>query len=353
MLMLLLVNGFSPTELSASLDKLKAQTKNLGTHNEREQYWEAYLSVQKEITKYSSIDVDDGKLFGLVKYYCASAEGDNPKNGTTEYEAFTKRQRALVNTPRVFMGRHIKLLVDEDENVASGKEFFMPWFGAEAESAYLDITQGEPAISLDLDRGLFVSTRIKRKHCANLPSNLKSIDSLKDYITTQLKPDEPLQSLAWEGHAPPTVTTYNVILTGVWPTTITHHLTDDLAAHTNTTSMHELYDLFEKRRNTHYIQEAETLIAKMLVEIHKNNNDTSSSVHTGNMKDLACAKRNALLKKVYIDASKTKFIEHAKAEGGFELIVVHSRPGEEAGTFEKYGGIVFETFYKLDLSIYS
>jgi hypothetical protein len=360
MVLLLLVNGFSPTELSASLTTLKGQTKNLGTHNQRDLYWQAYENVQKDVTKYASIEVDDGKLYGLIKYYAptsnSSEDGDGNTAMRTEYEPFTKRQRALVQTPRVFMGRHIRLLVDDDENAGSGKEFFMPWMGDEAEAAYLDITSGEPVISLDLDRGVFVSTRIKRKQCANLPSTLKSMDALKEYIANSLKPDHPLQSIAWDGHHPPTVTSYNVLLTGVWPTTITHHLPDDLAAHTNTTSMHEIYDVFEQRRNTHYIQEAEVLIARMLVEIHKNAHDSSSSVHTGSMKDLVCAKRNALLKKVYIDASKTKFIENAKkhvADNAFEMIVVHSRPPEQAGKFEEYGGIVFETFYKLDLSIYS
>jgi hypothetical protein len=372
MLMMLLVNGFSPTELSASLGTLKAQTKNLGTHNQREQYWQAYQNIQSDIAKYASIDVDDGKLYGIVKYYSNSGSTDDEKSNNTsnaaatrtEYEPFTDRQRTLVKTPKVFMGRHIKLLVDDDENAGSGKEFFMPWFGDEAEAAYLDITAGEACISLDSDRGVFVSTRIKRKHCANLPaSTLKTIDALKEYIANALQPDAPLQSVAWNGHHPPSVNSYNVILTGVWPTSITHHLPDDVAAHTNTTSVHEIYDLFEKRRNTHYIQEAELLIAKMLVEIHKNaagsstgaGDMTSSSVHTGSMKDLACAKRNALLKKVYIDASKTKFIENAKKEAdssGFEVIVVHGRTGEDAGTFEKYGSMVFETFYKLDLSIY-
>lgn len=349
MLMLLLVNGFSPTELSASLGTLKAQTKNLGTHNQREAYWQAYENIQSQITKHASIDVDDGKLFGLVKYY-NSDDDDSNSNNRTEYEPFTKRQRASVNTPKVFMGRHIRLLVDDDDNAGSGKEFFMPWFGEEAEEAYLDITAGEPCISLDSDRGLFISTRIKRKRCANLPSNLKSVDALKEYIAS-LKPDQPLQSIAWEGHQPPAPNHYNTILTGVWPTTITHHLEPTLAAHTNTTSITELYDLFEQRRNTHYIEEAEVLIAKMLVEIHRNA-DGAASVHTGSMKDLACAKRNALLKKVYIDKSKTKFIQNAKAEGGLDVVVVSPREGSDAGKFEEYGSMVFETFYKLDLSIY-
>ena len=337
-------------------------------------------------------DVDGGKLYGLVKYYSggstdSEANGTNgeERQGRTEYEPFTQRQRALVQAPRCMMGRHIKLVVvtannhhdnnddnnhNDNDNQVSGKEFFMPWFGDEAQMAYDDITNGEPCISLDSDRGVFVSTRIKRKHCANLPGTVtKSMTNLMEYIQHGLQPDHPLPSIAWNAHDPPTVKTYNVVLTGVWPTTITHHLDTNVAMHTNTTSMHEIYDAFEKRRNTYHITQAEALITKMLTEIakghtargggdddgHNNNNNNGSTVHSGSMKDLATARRNALLKRVYIDSSKHKFIQSALEEGKnapYEMIVVHCRPPETAGKFEAYGGVVFETFYKLDLSIY-
>jgi hypothetical protein len=67
---------------------------------------------------------------------------------------------------------------------------------------------------------------------------------------------------------------------------------------------------------------------------------------------LACAKRNALLKKVYISSEKKKFIINAMADDGFETVVIQPREGGDTGKFEDYGGVVFETFYKLDLSIY-
>jgi hypothetical protein len=348
LMMLLLINGFSPTELAGSLDKLKAETKNIGTHKERQLYWKAYQDIQKDLNKYSDMDVEGGKLFGLVKHYASMENGDGI-NARTEFEEFTKRQKAMVQTPRVFMGRHIKLLVDDDGETGTGKEFFTPWFGDEAEAAYTDITKGEEAISIDSDRGLFVSTRIKRKNCAGAPV-IKSVDALVEYVN-DLQADKPLQSISWEGHQPPKVTSYNVILTGVWPNTITQHLPPNIA-YTNTTSMHEIYDLFEHQRNDQYIHEAELLIVKMLTEIAKNHSDTASSVYTGSMKDLACAKRNALLKKVYISSEKKKFIINAMADDGFETVVIQPREGSDTGKFEDYGGVVFETFYKLDLSIY-
>lgn len=350
MLMLLLINGFSPTELAASLGKLKSETKNLGTHNQRELYWKAYGDIQKDLNKYSDMNVNGGKLYGIVKHY-RSMEKDStvPR---TEFEEFTERQQTLVQTPRVFMGRHIRLLVDDDGEAGSGKEFFMPWFGEDAENAYRDITEGEEAISIDSDRGVFISTRIKRKNCAGPPSKdqMKSIDALVEYIQG-LKADAPLQSIAWNEHLPPKVNSYNVILTGTWQNTITHHLPPTIAF-TNTTSMTEVYDLFEKRRNEEHIQEAELLITKMLTEIAKDASHTTSSVHTGSMKDLAIARRNALLKKVYISSDKKKFINAAKMDG-IDTVVIQPRQGSDEGDFEKYGGVVFETFYKLDLGIYS
>mmetsp|Transcript_18791 Transcript_18791/g.46560 ORF Transcript_18791/g.46560 Transcript_18791/m.46560 type:complete len:362 (+) Transcript_18791:49-1134(+) len=352
LMMLLLINGFSPTELAASLGKLKSETKNLGTHNQRELYWKAYGDIQKDLNKYSDKSIDDGKLYGLVKHY-RSMERDTDSEPRTEFEEFTKHQLALVQTPRVFMGRHIRLLVDDEGEVGTGKEFFMPWFGQDAENAYKDITEGEEAISIDSERGVFVSTRIKRKNCAGPPSKdqIKSMEALQKYIA-ELKADAPLQSIAWNSHTPPKVTTFNVILTGIWQNTITHHLPPSIA-YTNTTSMHEVYDLFETRRNEEHIQEAELLITKMLTEIAKSHDSSAEhSVHTGSMKDLACARRNALLKKVYISSERKKFIEHAKEDGGFETVVIEPRHGSHVGAFEEYGGVVFETFYKLDLGIY-
>lgn len=364
MLVFLVIYGFSPTDISDSIGELKKQTKNLGTHKERERYYTAYQDIQAGINKYSNIDIDDGKLYGMVKYYRNCEANDKGGNkGRLDFEPFTKRQKSLVGTPKLMMGRHIKLKMKEDDNndddgaanKNSGKEFIMPWFGDEAEEAYLDITAGEECISIDADRGVYVSTKIKRKNCAGASSSLKTLDAVVEYIKT-LQPDQPLQSIAWEGHQPPKVNTYNVLLTGSWPSSITKNLPDDSAVHINTSSMDEIYDLFQTRRNDQYILEAETLIDSMLTDQGKNKNDTNASIFTGSMKDLAVARRNAILKKVYISSKKEKFIQLVRADGGggFEMIVVKERRegSNEASKFEEWGGVVFETYYKLDLSIY-
>ena len=310
MMVFLVIYGFSPTDISDSIGELKKQTKNLGTHKvrimlpdiitmcthcckrlfvcacvcvcvfvhntntsinskERQAYWTAYEAIQSGINKYSNIDIDDGKLYGMVKYYrnYGTAAGSDTtdgsaagKKGRLDFEPFTKRQKALVGTPKLMMGRHIKLLLKDDEGdddggggKNSGKEFIMPWFGDEAEIAYLDLTQGEECISIDSDRGLFISTHIKRKNCAG-PSSLKSVDALVEYLKT-LQPDQPLQSIAWDGHQPPKVNTYNVILTGSWPSSITKQLPNEVAGYLNTSSMDEIYELFQARRNNQYLTE--------------------------------------------------------------------------------------------------
>ena len=352
MMILLLIYGFTPTDLSNSLAELQKQSTNLGTHKQRESYWQAYQDIQKSTNKHVDVDKDGGKLYGIAKYFRSTNldTDDDDEKGRIEFEPLTKRQMALVGTPKLMMGRHIKLAVEEEEGSSTGKEFIMPWFGEEAESAYRDITSGEECISIDSDRGVFVSTKVKRKNCAGAPSSLKSIDAVLEYIS-KLEPDKPLQSIAWEGHQPPKVNSYNVILTGTWPTSVVQNLPDTIA-HTNTTSMNEIYNLFDTRRNNHYISEAELLIDKMITENGKNKgSDSSASVFIG-MKDLASARRNALLKKAYICSTKKKFIQLARSEGGFELVVVNSREGDQAGKFEEWGSVVFETFYKLDLSIY-
>jgi len=383
MMILLVVYGFSPTDLSDSITELKKQTKNLGTHKERESYWQAYVDIQGGANKYSNIDIDGGKLYGLIKYYRSSSsnssnDNNNGDKGRIEFEPFTKRQKALVGTPKLMMGRHIKLLLkegDDDDgggcsnsNNSGGKEFVMPWFGDEAEPAYRDITTGEECISIDSNRGVYVSTKIKRRNCAGPPPSniMKSIDTVQEYIS-KLQPDTPLQSIAWDGHQPPKIKSYNVILTGPWPSSVTNNLltssssssSSSSLAHINTSSMDEIYELFEKRRNTQLINEAEILIDKMITEQNKGaKSDMTASIFTGSMKDLSIAKRNSLLKKVYISSAKKKFIENVRsADDGddhLDMVVVNERNDSsgDTGKFEEYGGVVFETFYKLDLSIY-
>mmetsp|Transcript_35956 Transcript_35956/g.83914 ORF Transcript_35956/g.83914 Transcript_35956/m.83914 type:complete len:228 (-) Transcript_35956:26-709(-) len=226
----------------------------------------------------------------------------------------------------------------------------MAWFDDQASTVYEDITSAEPCISIDPERGVYVGTRTKRKLCRGPPplSATKSIGALVEFVSS-LVPNAPLQSVEWHGHHPVSVKDYNVLLSGVWNAAILRNLPDTIGS-VNSTSNDDIYAAFCERKNMHLISEAEILIDKMQTDIGKGL--TNTAYFAGSMRDLAKARRNALLKKVYISAEKKKFIESVQSEGDVEeMYVVQKRCGAP-GKFEDFGGIVFETFYKLDLDIY-
>ena len=67
-------------------------------------------------------------------------------------------------------------------------------------------------------------------------------------------------------------------------------------------------------------------------------------------KEASTARKNALMKRAFVHASKAKFIAAVRADGDVELFVV---TGDAKDTkFDKYGGIVAELFYRADLSVY-
>ena len=73
-------------------------------------------------------------------------------------------------------------------------------------------------------------------------------------------------------------------------------------------------------------------------------------VYAASMKEAGIARRNSLMKRVYVHESKEKFIEAAREEGGIEVNVVN---GDIAGMkFEDFGGIVFEIHYRTDLAMF-
>jgi hypothetical protein len=57
------------------------------------------------------------------------------------------------------------------------------------------------------------------------------------------------------------------------------------------------------------------------------------------------------MKAVYVDATKTKFINGVRAEGGgIEMHVVCGAP--EDSQFMQMGGVVFELHYRADLTVF-
>ena len=351
LVILLLVNGLTPADLTSVVGSLKENSKSISTHSRREFYWSSYEQITSAVTKLSNVDKDGGKLFGLVKYSRHEKDDDE---GDVTFEEFTRNQKGLVNAgasnTHTMLGKKFKVLNDGEGDGPGAKEYMMAWFDDAAAIAYTDITANSECIAIDAEKGVYVLTGTKRKLCRGATSAAtKNLAGLLEFIAT-LAPNSPLQSISWNGNRPPAVNEYNVVLSGTgWSNAILKDLPDTVG-HVSSTSTDEIYSAFKVRKNQSLIGEAEALINRMLSDVGKG--AATMDVYTASMKELGIARRNAILKKVYVCSSKKKFIESVVQEGDVEeMYVVEDR--EVKGKFEEYGSVVFETFYKLDISIYS
>jgi hypothetical protein len=90
--------------------------------------------------------------------------------------------------------------------------------------------------------------------------------------------------------------------------------------HVKSTSTDEIYAAFTKQRNGYFLGEAEKLLEAMHRDIGKG--EANPLVNTS-VKMASVARTNGLMKKVFVDASKVKFIDAVRAEGdGIEMFVV-------------------------------
>ena len=110
-----------------------------------------------------------------------------------------------------------------------------------------------------------------------------------------------------------------------------------------------MYDCFLTRRSRHFVTEAERLLDRMLAD--NGRGETKPLVCAASMQEAGIARRNSLMKRVFVHESKKAFIANTRAEGGeIELFVV---TGDIEGTrFSEFGGIVFELFYRVDFSVF-
>ena len=112
-----------------------------------------------------------------------------------------------------------------------------------------------------------------------------------------------------------------------------------------TASADEIYAYFLQRRNGHLLSEAAKLLAQMEADAGKK---LTPLVCAGSTKEAACAYKNALMKRVFVHESMGKFIHRARADGQVELHVIEGDVADSQ--FGRYGSIVFELFYRVDLS---
>lgn len=284
-------------------------------------------------------------------------EDDRP---TVEFESFTGRQKQMLSGSVELLGKKFKPL---EETGKSLKQWFSVYTDEQASLAYEDITAGEPVIYCTAD-GVFIGTRYKRKKVrgGSVVKTAKEFDAFVE----GLKPNDPLQSIEWrgKGNNPVSCNEYNLILAGAgWNAAIVDALPPCIA-YLNTTSTDEIYDCFLSRRNDHHVSlfvlvadsnqadvavvqvaEAEKLIDQMLVDVNKG--EALPLIVCASMKHAAAARKNSMMKKVFVSEKKKQFVENVKADGEVDMVVIQ---GDCEGTrFMDFGGIVFELFYRVNL----
>eukprot|EP00035_Acanthoeca_spectabilis_P001143 m.78087 g.78087 ORF g.78087 m.78087 type:complete len:339 (+) comp10655_c0_seq2:257-1273(+) len=327
LLVLVLVNGLEAAAVTEVLNTLKNESKKVGTHKRRELFWEAYGAL---ITKSGSLQ---GRVHAMLE--CR----DNPDGANVvEVIELTKRQKGLITSGGVeILGR--KLRPQDDP---AGKGWAMAWSELDAQPALDDLMTGEPCIYVTPD-AVFVSTRLKRVLCQNQSSALKTVKEIEK-LMGELSPNKPLKSVAFHGSDPPAINAYNFIVAGQL------NVGDQLPAnvgHINSTSANDIYDYFLERRNTNLVAEAEKLIAQMLSDVGKG---AVPLISASSKKDAAVAYKNGLMKKVYVHESMAKFVKRVAEDGQVELHVIR---GDVSGTqFAEYGSLVFEQYYRVDLTTF-
>lgn len=330
LLVLLLSNGMSPADFSAAVEGLKTASKSIGTHKRRELFWQAYTKLGGKATGLESTP----QCFLL---YRATVDSEGkPGEDSVEVVELTKRQRGLLGSIDL-LGHKIKPAEDP-----KAKSWLMAFSEDEAQKAWDDLMGAEPCIYLTSD-GVFVATRHKRVLCkalSGMPKTPKEVEQ----IVGELAPDRPLRSVSFVGNDPASVNGYNVFLAGPIDKALGPALPATIG-HVQTTSASEVYDYFLQRRNGHLVGEAGKLIAQMLADVGKG---LVPLVVAGSTKDASKAYKNALMKKVYVHESMGKFIDRVRSEGQVELWVIEG--DVEDTEFGKYGKLVFELFYRADLS---
>lgn len=329
LLVTILSCGMTGGQLNETIESLKDKSKSIGTHKRRELYWQAYTALG---AKTSSMD---GATNCLLLYRGA----EDGEKGEAEVLDLTKRQRGLVGGGCEFLGHKFKPLLDGKPD-PTAKGWCMCFSEADAQLALDDLMDGEPCVYTTAD-GVFVATRFKRALCKGLSAPLKALKDV-EALVAELKPDAPLKSLSFTANAPPTINGYNVFLTG--PTKLDKELPPTIGQ-VNTTSTAEMYDYFLQRRNAHLVGEAGKLIDQMLADVSKG---LTPLVVAGSQKECVVAYKNALMKKVYVHESSKKFIDRVRKDGQVEMCVITG--DVEKSTFGQYGKLVFELFYRCDLS---
>lgn len=336
LVVLILCCGLHGDCIQELIDQVKMSSTNSSSHKRRELLWQAYTKLGNK-----AMSVQDDKIFGFFTFHLPISDDDviDPEDGVADFIPATKRQKGMLMQVDI-MGKKFKPPDADNSN-----SWMSCWFEEDAINAWNDLMYGEPVIFLSQDMdGVFIGTRLKRKKCKNAPSQpLKSSTDVESYKATLL-PDNPLQSISFIGNNPTRINNYNFIMAGRVAKPI---LEDPTIPCVISASMDEIYDSFERNRNSYYVKEAEKLIDSMNTDIAKELDPLCNT----SMKSAGIARRNGLIKQVYIHKSKDKFINAVKADASGTPIFIINECAEDS-KFMQYGGVVFELHYRANLALF-
>lgn len=319
--------GMVSAELAAAIDKLKDSSKSIGSHKSRQLYWDAYTKLAAKANTTS-----DGSYCFLK--YSADTSSENPE-GEVEVVELTKRQKGMAG---LVMGPKFKPPEDP-----SSKTHVFVWSEAAASRAWQDLMYGEPCVYIT-PAEIFVGTRHKRASCKTLSSPLKTAKDVEKLVA-ELKPDAPLRSVSFAGNEPVVVNSYNTLLAGTFK--LDAPLPETIGS-INTTSCDEIYEYFLARKAEKNLRDADELVSRMLVDVNKN---LVPLICAASTKEAAVAYKSALMKRVYVDEKKYgKFAAKVREDGQVELITVTPKDDGSASAFRDHGSLVFEMFYRVDLT---
>ncbi|GMH65346.1 hypothetical protein TrST_g9561 [Triparma strigata] len=323
---LVLCTALSPPQLTSVLTSLKDSSKKAGSHKTRELLWKAYGDM---LTWAGGGD-------GTIDAFLMFKAGEDVNEGKLQIQELTKRQRGCCGSLDILGRKHTP--AGEEEGKCRG--WAMVWTEDEASSAFEDLLDGEPCIYCTGDK-VYVGTRYKRVMCKGI-SSVKTVKDV-DALVPTLLPDNPLRSVSFTSNSPPSINSYNFILAGPW----TSKFGEDSENCCSATSTDAVYDCFLACKASSLMADANKLIAQMITDVEKG---LTACIYAASMKEAGVARRNALMKKVYVHESKAKFIQGAKEDGGIEVNVVNGNI--EGSKFSEFGGIVFEIHYRTDLAMF-
>ena len=329
LLLLVLCVNLTGEDAMKVVEELKSDSKKASTHKRRQLYWEAYTAMS------SKLGSMEGTVNCFVKFVAGDAEGDA---GSVEIVELTKRQRGLMGSIDI-MGKKVKPPED-----SASKGWAVAFSEDDVKVAWDDLHSAEPCIYITAD-AVYTATRFKRCLCKGLSGMPKTVKDVEKLVS-ELAPENPIRNISFTGNDAVSVNSYNTFLVGSVPAAVSEALPPSIGHCTGKASA-EIYNYFLSRHSDYLLTEASKLISQMNVDVAKG---LVPLIVASSMKDAGTARKNSLMKRVFIHESKKAFIARCQADGEVEMHII--RGNVDDSDFGKYGGVVFELFYRADLSVF-